>query len=49
MTKSWGIILLAIFLLVYAFLALTNLEIVYVNVIQGVLAAAAGVCLLLGK
>lgn len=49
MTRSWGIILLAIFLLVYAFLALTNLEIVYANVVQGVLAAASGVCLLLNK
>jgi hypothetical protein len=49
MPRSWGIILLAIFLLVYAFLALTNLEIVYVNVLQGILAAASAICLLLNK
>lgn len=49
MTRSFGIILLAIFLLFYAFLALTNLEVVFSKVIQGVLAAAAAICLLWGK
>lgn len=49
MARSWGVIFLAIFLLIYAFLALTNLEVVYVGFIQGALAAAAGVCLLIGK
>lgn len=49
MKRSWGVILLAIWLIVYAFLALTNLEIVYANVVQGCLAAVAAACLLLDK
>jgi len=48
-TKSWGVILLAIFLILWAVLTLTSVDIVAARIIQGVLAAGAGICLLLGK
>jgi len=49
MAKSWGVILLAIWLIIYAVVTLTNLQIVAMTVIQGCLAAGAGICLLIGK
>lgn len=49
MTRSIGVILLAIWLIVYAIITLTNLEVVAANIIQGCLAAGAGICLLIGK
>lgn len=47
--SSWGTILLAVWLLIYAALTLTNLHFVAAPIIQGCLAAGAGICLLIGK
>lgn len=49
MTKSLGVILLAIFLLVFGLLAITNIRFELQNVITGCLAIGAAVCLLIGK
>lgn len=49
MGKSWGVILLALFLLIWGLTALTNFRVVYTDVIQGLLAIGSGICLLLGK
>ena len=49
MTKSWGIILLAIWLLIFGLTTLTNFRVVYTDIVQGFLAIGAGICLLLGK
>lgn len=49
MAKSFGVILLAIWLILYAIVTLTNLQVVAMTVIQGCLALGAGVCLLIGK
>lgn len=49
MSRSWGIILLAIYLIVVAICSLTDIGIVAVRIIQGCLAAGAAICLLIGK
>lgn len=50
MTKnSWGVILLAIWLIIEATLQLTNVRIVAISIIHAIIAAGAGICLLLGK
>jgi hypothetical protein len=49
MTRNIGIILLALYLLIVGVLALTNIQIVAVNIVQGVLAIGAAICLVIGK
>jgi hypothetical protein len=49
MRIAWWQILLAAYLFIVAILLLTNIDVVFVRVIQGVLAAGAGLCLLLNK
>ena len=49
MTRNVGMILLAIFLAIECILALTNIQVVAVNVIRGCVAGGAAVCILLGK
>jgi hypothetical protein len=49
MTKSFGVILLAIYLILTGILAITNVTIAFAGVVLGVLAIGAGICLLLGK
>jgi hypothetical protein len=47
--KTWWAILLALYLVIVGILTLTNVTIVAASIVQGVLAIAAAVCLLLGK
>lgn len=47
--KSWWAILLALYLCVVGVLLLTNVTIVAAQIVQGVLAITAAICLLLGK
>ena len=49
MTKSLGMICLAIFLIVYGLLALTNIQFTGAAIMMGVLAIVAGILLLLGR
>ena len=49
MTKSWGIILLSLWLILYGVLAVTNIEVQFANLIMGVLSIAAAIALLFGK
>lgn len=49
MKLAWWQILLALYLLIMGVLALTNITIVFVNVILGVLAILTAICLVLGK
>jgi len=49
MTKSIGMILLCIYLIVTGLLSLTNLMIELANIILGCLAIGSGILLLLGK
>lgn len=49
MSQSWGIILLALYLIVVAIGILTNVQIVAVTIIQGCLAIGSAICLLLKK
>jgi hypothetical protein len=49
MSRSWGVILLSIYLILVGILALTNVTIAFAGAVLGVLAIAAGLCLLLGK
>lgn len=49
MTRKIGIILLAVFLIAYAFLAITNLQFQFSGFLMGVLAGAAGLFLLLDR
>lgn len=49
MKLAWWQILLAIYLVIVGILALTNVTIVLVNVILGVVAIACAVCLVFGK
>ena len=49
MSKSFGVILLAIWLILTGILQLTNITFVAAAIILGCLAIGAGVCLLLGK
>jgi len=48
-TKSWGIILLSLWLILYGVLEITNIEVQFANFILGTLAIAAAVGLLFGK
>lgn len=49
MTRNIGVILLAVWLIIYALLAITNVEFAAAAIIQGCLAGAAGIFLLIGK
>ncbi len=49
MSKTIGVILLAIYLIVVGLLAITNVRFEFQHVITGCLAIGAAVCLLLGK
>lgn len=45
---SLGILLLAIFLILYGMFALTNITLVAATIIMGCLAIGSGICLLVG-
>jgi hypothetical protein len=47
--KSWGIILLALWLLLYGLLAVTNFRFEAEHLVMGLLAIAAAIALFLGK
>jgi hypothetical protein len=49
MSRSWGIILLALFLIIFGVLAITNIQVQFAEFIEGGLAIASAICLLLGK
>ena len=48
-TRPWGIILLAIWLILYGLVALFGLSFSGLGVVMGVLAIVAGILLLVGK
>ncbi len=48
-SKSWGVIFLALFLLLFGIGAITNIRVIAMSVIEGILAILASVCLILGK
>jgi hypothetical protein len=49
MSRSFGVICLAVFLILFGLLTVTNIQVYAANGIKGVLAIAAGVLLLVGK
>jgi len=49
LTKKWGMILLAIWLILTGLLQLVKMDIPYIGVIMSVLAIAAGVLILMDK
>jgi uncharacterized membrane protein HdeD (DUF308 family) len=47
--SSWGVLLLAVFLILYGIFALTNITVVAATIIMGMLAISAGILLLIGR
>jgi len=47
--SSWGILLLALFMILWGIINLTNITIVAVSIVMGVLAISAGILLILGR